>query len=31
MYLTHEQAGFKRNYSTIDNLLTVKILIEKAN
>ena len=31
MYLTHEQAGFRRNYSTIDHLLTVKALIEKAN
>ena len=31
MYLTHEQAGFRRNYSTIDHLLTVKVLIEKAN
>jgi len=31
MYLTHEQAGFSRNYSTIDHLLTVKVLIEKTN
>ena len=26
-----EQAGFRRNYSTIDHLLTVKVLIRKAN
>ena len=31
MFLTHEQAGFRRNYSTIDHLLIVKVLIEKAN
>ena len=31
MYITHEQAGFIRNYSTIDHLLTVMVLIEKAN
>ena len=31
VYLTHEQAGFKRKYSTIDHSLTVEVLIEKVN
>ena len=30
-YQTHEQASFRRNYSTIDHLLTVKVLIENVN
>ena len=31
IYLTHEQAGFRRSFSTIEHLLTVKVLVEKAN
>jgi len=31
LYLSNEQAGFRKNYSTVEHLHTVKLLIEKTN